>query len=241
MLLMLLEKKAQGSHIYPLDEVVFYDTGMEFGAIYHVRDQIKEVLDYYEVPLTVLKPERPFMYDMLERPVHSKQKGDHFGYGWCGGLCRWGTRNKLDALDKYAREKDAVVYIGIASDEPNRLTRMEDYKRAPLAEWGITEKEALEYCWSRGIHWTENNDSPDLYTLLDRVSCWCCPLQNLNSLRVLYHDYPYLWKQLKEMDDKATYKFKPDYSVQQLEEKFQKEDYIKKISIPLFDVTKHLD
>jgi len=38
------------------------------------------------------------------------------------------------------------------------------------------------------------------------------------------------------MDDKTTYKFKPDYSVQQLEEKFQREDYLKKISIPLFSV-----
>ena len=36
-LAMLLTLIAKG---YPLDEVVFYDTGMEFEAIYHTRDQM---------------------------------------------------------------------------------------------------------------------------------------------------------------------------------------------------------
>lgn len=38
MLLILLEKQ------YRLDEVVFYDTGMEFKAIYKTRDKIKKLL-----------------------------------------------------------------------------------------------------------------------------------------------------------------------------------------------------
>ena len=38
------------------------------------------------------------------------------------------------------------------------------------------------------------------------------------------------------MDEKALNQFRADYSVQQLEEKFQREDYLKKISIPLFTV-----
>lgn len=39
MLLMLIAKG------YPLNEVVFYDTGMEFEAIYHTRDQMLPRLD----------------------------------------------------------------------------------------------------------------------------------------------------------------------------------------------------
>lgn len=38
MLLRLLEENE------PLDEVVFYDTGMEFKAIYKIRDKIIEIL-----------------------------------------------------------------------------------------------------------------------------------------------------------------------------------------------------
>ncbi len=186
----------------PLDEAVFYDTGMEFNAIYHVRDQVKAILDAHNIPLVILKPERPFMYDMLEKPVHSKQKGDHFGYGWCGGLCRWGTRDKLTALDRYAKENDAIVYIGIAADEPQRLTRMEDYKRAPLAEWGMVEAEALQYCWDHGIHWTERDDCPDLYTLLDRVSCWCCCNKNQKELHNIWLYLPEYWEKLIILQNK---------------------------------------
>lgn len=194
MLLMLIENG------YPLDEVVFYDTGMEFNAIYHVRDQIKEILDRHDIPLVILKPERPFMYDMLEKPVHSKQKGDHCGYGWCGGLCRWGTRDKLDALDRYAKERDAHVYIGIAADEPQRLTRMESYKSAPLAEWNVVEQEALEYCWAHGIHWMENGI--DLYTILDRVSCWCCCNKNQKELKNIWKFLPDYWNKLIGLQEK---------------------------------------
>ena len=166
MLLMLIEKK------WPLDEAVFYDTGMEFNAIYQVREQIRPVLQDHGIQYVELKPERPFLYDMLEKPVYSKQKGNHYGYGWCGGLCRWGTTNKLKALDAYAEQNGAVVYIGIAADETKRLARLKGYKRAPLAEWGLTEADALRYCRKHGIHWTENGI--DLYDILDRVSCWCC-------------------------------------------------------------------
>ena len=194
MLLMLLKKN------YPLDEVVFYDTGMEFKAIYHIKEQIENILKPYGIPLTTLHPDRPFLYDMLEKPVHSKEKGDHLGYGWCGGLCRWGTRDKLTALDGYAKKKNATVYIGIAADEPQRLVRMESYKRAPLAEWGITEKEALEYCWEKGIHWYENGK--DLYTILDRVSCWCCCNKNQKELRNIWEYLPDYWDKLIDLQNR---------------------------------------
>ena len=67
-----------------------------------------------------------------------------------------------------------------------------------------------------------------LYEDFKRVSCWCCPLKSLQELRVLYHKYPDLWQQLKDMDRKAYNQFRPDYSVQQLEEKFKKEEEKKK-------------
>lgn len=38
MLLLLIEKKQ------PLDEVIFYDTGMEFQSIYETRDKVLKIL-----------------------------------------------------------------------------------------------------------------------------------------------------------------------------------------------------
>lgn len=46
MLLLLIEER------WPLDEVVFYDTGMEFKAIYHIRDKIVPLLEEKGVKYT---------------------------------------------------------------------------------------------------------------------------------------------------------------------------------------------
>ena len=176
MLLMLIAKG------YPLNEVVFYDTGMEFEAIYHTRDQMLPRLEQLGIKYTRLEPENPFLFDMLERPVCSKQKGTHQGYGWCGGLCRWGTTGKLKAIDRYAEARDAMVYVGIAADETPRLEKeRKPYKLHPLAEWGMPEADAMAYCYENGFSWLEGTIR--LYDVLDRVSCWCCCNKNLRELR----------------------------------------------------------
>ena len=50
MLLLLIEKR------YDLDEVIFYDTGMEFKAIYDTRDIIKWALKELNIKYTELEP-----------------------------------------------------------------------------------------------------------------------------------------------------------------------------------------
>ena len=144
MVLLLIENE------YPLDEVVFYDTGMEFQAIYNLRDKIVPILRERGVVFTELHPERPFMFDMLEKEVYSKQKGCHKGYGWCGGVCRWGTTFKIKALDLRAKNAiQAIQYAGIAIDEPRRLEKdRKGNMLFPLAEWGMTEQDCLGYCYS---------------------------------------------------------------------------------------------
>ena len=79
----------------PLDEVVFYDTGMEFQAIYDLRDAMLPIFQQHGIKYTTLYPDNPFLYDMLERPVKGRERR---GYGWCGGLCRWGTTRNIATL-----------------------------------------------------------------------------------------------------------------------------------------------
>lgn len=182
----------------PLDEVVFYDTGMEFGAIYTIRDKVKPILAAHGIKYTELHPQNPFLYDMLERPVESKQKGKHNGYGWCGGVCRWGTKQKQVEIDKYLRGLDVQRhYIGIAADEPERLDRLQYPKCAPLADAGMTEADCLRYCAERGFVWDENG--VDLYKILDRVSCWCCANKNRKELKNMYLYLPEYWERLKDL------------------------------------------
>lgn len=198
MLLRLLEEEK------PLSVVVFYNTGMEFDAIYHIRDRVKLLLADRNIDFVELHPEEPFLYSMFERQIKYRNRdGYHYGYGWCGGACRWGTSAKLKAIREFKKslKDDIVDYVGIAADEPQRFekSRRED-KVMPLVEWGMTEKDCLEYCHSKGYFWEENGI--ELYSILDRVSCWCCCNKNKKELHNIWKYLPEYWVRLKELQGK---------------------------------------
>ena len=204
----------------PLDEVVFFDTGMEFQAIYNTRDIVLPRLKEAGIAYTELHPEKPFLWNMLERPVMERGGGTHNGYSWCGGRCRWGTTEKLRALDAHC--KGAIVYVGIAHDERERLKKERaNNKRFPLAEWGISEGEALIYCYQQGYWWLEKGRY--LYAMLDHVSCWCCGNKNLKELRNYYNYLPEYWEKLKDLQARTSRPFKKDASLLELEERFRQE------------------
>ena len=215
MLLMLIEKN------YPLDEVVYFDTGMEFQAIYNIRDKIKPLLESKGIKYTELKPKCEFCYKMFDKPVKSKNGTTHYGYSWCGGRCRWGTTEKLVVLEKYC--KGAVEYVGISVDETQRLIKeRKGNKQFPLAEWGMTEKDCLQYCYDKGYNWLE--DGIDLYSILDRVSCWCCANKNLKELKNYYLYLPKYWQKLKDLQSRTDRPFKNNkYTIFDLEAKFKQE------------------
>ena len=214
MLLRLIEEKK------PLDEVVFYNTGMEFTAVYKLKDKIIPLLEKNGIKYTELKPTESFEYKMFKRPVNGKN-GKHYGYSWCGGRCRWGTTEKLKALDNYCG--NSIQYIGIAFDEPQRIERAEQLgKKTPLVEWEMTEKDCLEYCHNRGYFWREGD--VELYDVLDRVSCWCCANKNLKELKNYYKYLPTYWALLKIFQSKTERPFKKSGTIFELEKRFEREE-----------------
>ena len=82
----------------------------------------------------------------------------------------------------------------------------------------MTEADCLQYCYDRGFDWD------GLYNYFSRVSCWCCPLQSLKDLKQLYRHFPEQWEQLKAWDTVTWRKFRADYSVRELEARFDFED-----------------
>lgn len=82
----------------------------------------------------------------------------------------------------------------------------------------MTEADCLKYCYDKGF------DFGGLYKIFHRVSCWCCPLQSLEELRKLRKHFPDLWKQLEEWDRKTWRDFRKDFSVRELEIRFQLEE-----------------
>ena len=212
MLLRMLEENMQ------VDEIIYCDTYKEFPQMYkHIEKIKKYIKEKYNKEITTLKAEKDFDYYMFEHEkTRGKNKGKR-GYGWSTMLCRWCTSNlKTNVINKYlkAKNEEYTEYIGIACDEPKRIKD----KCYPLIDWGMTEKDCLHYCYERGFNWE------GLYEHFDRLSCWCCPLKNLKELKILYKYYPNLWNELKKMDEKAYNQFRADYSVEQLQQKFRREE-----------------
>ena len=187
MLLMMLEKGMQ------VDDIVFMDTGVEFPEMY---EHIEKVEKYINHKVTRLKAEKSFEYMLLE---YEKKKGKNKGqkgYSFPDFRNRWCTQ-----------------YFKVKRLEKNKEKNI----KYPLADWGITEQEALKYCYSKGFNWN------GLYKKFNRVSCWCCPLKSLKELKVLYREYPEYFKKLKEWEEKTYRKFRADYSIKELGTRFAKE------------------
>lgn len=211
----------------PVDEIIFCDTGVEFPQMYEHVDKVER---YIGRKITRLKSDKSFEYFLLQHKVKARAPEAHTdGYSfpfmrgrWCTGLLKEDllNKNKKRLSEKY----DVRQYVGIAVDEPNRIKTM----NYPLVEWGWTEEKCLQYCYEKGFDWG------GLYQIFKRVSCWCCPLQSLQELRQLRKHFPELWAQLMDWQHQTWRKFRPDYSVDELEARFAMEDEQEKAQILLF-------
>lgn len=217
MLLLLIEKD------YPIDEIIMCDTGVEFAEMY---EHIEKVKDMIELPVTILKSERSFEYYMFDHvKTRGKNKGSK-GYSFPDFRNRWCTQLlKKTVINNYLKEKypsdkyEVWEYHGIALDEAKRAGKNKEKNCLyPLIMWEMTEKDCLQYCYNQGLDWG------GLYEKLGRVSCWCCPLKNLKELKVMYKEFPEYWEKLKEWEERTYRKFRSDYSIKELEEKFKKEE-----------------
>lgn len=209
MLLMMLEKGL------PVDRVICVDTTKEFPQMY---EHINAVQKLCPVEIEVVKIDFDYWFG-----DHVKTKGKNKGkkgYGFPDFRNRWCTALKREAVKRVQKTitGDCIQFHGIAFDEKDRCKNNAGRNiRYPLVEWQITEKQALEYCYAKGLNWG------GLYEKFHRVSCWCCPLSRISELRTLYNDFPELWAELEEMNKKSFRKFRSDYTVQDLSDKFANE------------------
>lgn len=199
-----------------IDMIIFCDTGIEFDEMYR---HIKKVGDYIGLPITTLQAKYSFEHLLLDHVVTKRNGEKVCGYSFPTSRIRWCTSKlKIDVFNKYIKELEqkynVIRYVGIAFDERHRI---KDF-RYPLVEWGWAEKDCLNYCYKKGF------DFGGLYEIFNRVSCWCCPLQPLSELRKLRKYFPKKWELLLDYQSKTWQTFKPTFSVQELEIRFQLEE-----------------
>jgi len=196
MLLIMLKKKI------PVDHIVFFDTGWEFPAMTEHIDKLEK---YIDKEIVKLKP---------KIPLDEKLKK----YGFASFNTRWCTKEKIRAINKFSnKHKPNTQWIGFSFDERKRIKKTIGYCY-PLVDWKITEEDALKYCLDKGFDWG------GLYKNHKRVSCWCCPLQGLSDLKVLWLNFPDYWKRLLDMQKQSKWPFRMDYTLEELDERFGREE-----------------
>lgn len=138
-------------------------------------------------------------------------------YGWPYQRGPWcNSRLKQHILGRLP--KDAIQYIGIAADEPNRFHSLSNTKCSPLVELGWKEADCRQWC--------EDNDllSP-IYTTATRGGCWFCHNQGVGQLRLLRCNYPDLWTLMLKWDKDSPVTFKPNgHTVHDYDRRFTLED-----------------
>ena len=196
MLLMMLEKK------FPVDHILFFDTGWEFpGMIQHI-DKLEKYIDR---EIVRLKYKTSFDEGFKK-------------YGFASFNRRWCTSRKRDTINKFCnKHKPFIQWIGFSYDENKRIKKTIGYCY-PLVDWKVTEDDALKYCYGKGFDWG------GLYEKYDRVSCWNCPLQSLSNLKALWKHFPNYWQKLLKMQKQCKWQFKRDYTLEELDERFSREE-----------------
>lgn len=124
-----------------------------------------------------------------------------------------------DSALKRGADKSIVQYLGIASDEPERIVRhTKPGFLLPLVEIGWDEDYCRRWCEERGLL------SP-IYTTAARGGCWFCHNQGVDQLRLLRMNYPDLWALLLKWDLDSPVTFHADgRTVHDFEKRFRFED-----------------
>lgn len=104
----------------------------------------------------VVRSTRTFQECFYRKRIRGKNTGKYVGFPLAvGGKCDVNRDCKLPPIRKfYAKQEisEAIQYIGIAVDEPERLKRLDGKKKISLlAKYGLTENDAKELCQKYGL------------------------------------------------------------------------------------------
>ena len=178
-------------------------------------------LEQLGIPVRVLRSDKTYLDLFAGTVTRGPKKGLRRGFPLCGH-CYVQRDCKLRPIRRYNRTltPDTVQYVGIASDEPVRLRRLQKNQVSLLEKYHYTEEDAKQLCQTAGLL------SP-VYAFTDRGGCWFCPNAKRKELRHLYDHHPELWARMLElqaMPGKVSEKFNRTERFSDIDAAFRKED-----------------
>ena len=199
-------------HDEPLDEAVYCEVMFDdkvSGEVPEHRDFIYgtaiPALERMGVKVVVLRSQQTYVGLFTGRVTRGPKKGMVRSFPICG-RCAVQRDCKIKPIEQYKKSlpSGTMQYVGIASDEQERLLRLDGNQKISLLDkYNCTEQDAKELCRQAGLL------SP-VYEFTDRGGCWFCPNAKKAELRHLYDHHPDLWARMLELQaipGKTTEKF----------------------------------
>ena len=216
-------------HGEPLDEAVYCEVMFDkdiSGEVPEHRDFIYDTaipaLERMGVKVVVLRSQQTYVGLFTGRVTRGPKKGMVRSFPICG-RCAVQRDCKVKPIERYKRTlpTGTVQYVGIASDEQERLLRLDGSQKISLLDkYNFTEQDAKELCRQAGLL------SP-VYEFTDRGGCWFCPNAKKAELRHLYDHHPDLWARMLELQaisGKTTEKFNRTQTFADIDAIFRQED-----------------
>ena len=153
--------------------------------------------------VTVLRDKEDYLslfYKQIgNRTKRPERIGKYMGY-FLGGMCVGNGQLKMRPIRQYNKQLgEHKSIIGIAVDEPKRLSRLHNKPNtiSLLEQYNINEQRALELCKSYNLL------SP-IYERSYRGGCWFCPNQSLKELASFKKQHYELWREFVSLGNSAN-------------------------------------
>ena len=184
LLIMLVEKS------YPLDEVVFADTGAEVPETYEHLKTVDSYLSKHGIPLKIVRSKNGTLYDTCtRRKVIPSQ------------IWRWSTRDyKITPIYAHYRSFGVPVnqYLGIAYEERDRMK-----------ESGVPYVKNIFPLVEKKLN---RQDCTDIICLADfdfsmpvRSGCFFCPFNSLSRWTEIHEKHKELFLKARELEENSKH------------------------------------
>ncbi len=204
---------------YPLDEVIFADTGGEVPETYSCLKVIDSYLNNPGIPFKIVKSKNGTLYDCCaRRKVIPSQ------------IWRWSTRDyKITPIHAYYRSLNAHInqYLGIAYEERDRMkdSGVEYITNIfPLVDNKLSRQDCID------VIMLADADLP----MPVRSGCFFCPFNSLSRWTEIFEQHKDLYLKAKALEENSKHFPKQrlvKWTLGVLQEKLEKNESLPEIHI----------